>query len=158
MSPPRGLRERRFHAGIEICGPHVGVLIERAADGQQQAVKRGVVGNIGMADGAEQDGVAGLEEVDGAGGHHAAPAEKMLGAPVEILKRKGDLVFLGDPFQDAFGLRDDFGADAIARDYRDRECLHWLRRQFSHADTGPANVSGQDVAVELGGSAPGDGA
>ena len=61
-----------------------------------------MIGDFGMADGAEQDGVAGLQEIDGAGGHHAAPAEVVVGAPVEILKREGDVVLLRALFQDAF--------------------------------------------------------
>ena len=69
-----GPGQRRCHAGIEIRRAHVGVLIEGAADGQQQAVERDVVGNLGMAHGAQQNGVAGLQQVDGAGGHHAGPS------------------------------------------------------------------------------------
>ena len=46
-----------------------------------------------MADGAEQDGVAGLQQIDGAGGHHAAPAEEVVRAPVEILKHEAEIVF-----------------------------------------------------------------
>ena len=61
-----------------------------------------------MADGAQQNGVAGLQQVDGPGGHHLAPAEKMFRAPIEILKRKGEIVFPGGFLQDAFGLRNDF--------------------------------------------------
>ena len=75
ISPPLRLRQRRLDARIEIRRPHVGILIERPANGQQQAVQRDVVGNLGMPHGAQQDGVARLQQVDGAGGHHAAPAE-----------------------------------------------------------------------------------
>ena len=88
-----GLGQRRLDARVKIGGTHVGVLIEGAPDGQQQAVERGVIGNIGMAHGAEQDGVAGLQQIDRAGRHHAAPAEVVIGAPVEILKHEGDVVF-----------------------------------------------------------------
>ena len=95
-----GPGERRLHAGIEVGGTHVGVLIEGAADGQQQAVERGVVGNFGMSDRAEQDGVAGLEQIDRAGRHHAAPAEVVVRAPVEILKGEGDVVLLRARFRE----------------------------------------------------------
>ena len=98
MSPPLGRASGELHAGIEIGRTHVGVLIEGAADGQQQAVQRGVIGNFGMADRAEQDGVAGLQQIDRAGRHHAAPAEVVVRAPVEILKREGDVVLLRDTF------------------------------------------------------------
>ena len=74
--PPLRRRQRRLHARIQLRRPDVGVLIERAPDGQQQPVQRDVVGDFGMPDGAQQNGVAGLQQIDGAGGHHAAPAEK----------------------------------------------------------------------------------
>ena len=61
-----------------------------------------------MAHGAQQNGVAGLQQIDGAGGHHAAPAEVMPRAPVEILKREGDVVFLRGLFEHALGAADDF--------------------------------------------------
>ena len=130
MSPPLGRASGRLHAGIQIGRPHIGVLVEGAADGQQQAVQRGVVGNFGMAHRAEQNGVAGLQQIDGAGRHHAAPAEEVVRAPVEILKREGDVVLLRDLFEDPLGLRDDFGADAVARDHRNREGLHRGMTQF----------------------------
>ena len=50
--------------------------------------------------------------------------KKWFGAPVEILKREGDVVLLRALFQNALGLRDDFGADTVAGDHRDREGLH----------------------------------
>ena len=128
MSPPLGRASGELHAGIEIGGTHVGVLIEGAADGEEQAVQRGVIGNFGMAHRAEQDGVAGLEQVDRAGRHHAAPAEVVIRAPVEILEGEGDVVLLGALFENAFCLRDDFGADTVAGDHRDREGLH----RFEH--------------------------
>ena len=99
-----GPRQRRVHPGIEIGRPHVGVLVEGAPDGQQQAVQRGVVGNLGMAHRAQQDGIAGLEQIDGARRHHAAPAEVVVRAPVEILKRESDVVLLRALFQNAFCL------------------------------------------------------
>ena len=39
-------RQRRFDAAIEHRRPHVGVLVEGAPDGQQQAVQRDVIGNL----------------------------------------------------------------------------------------------------------------
>ncbi len=46
-------------------------------------------GISGWPDRAQQDRVAGLKQIDGAGGHHPAPAEEVVGAPVEILKHEG---------------------------------------------------------------------
>ena len=123
-----GPGQRRVHAGIEVGRTHIGVLIEGAPDGQQEAVQRGVVGNFGMSHGAEQDGIAGLEEIDGAGRHHAAPAEVVIRAPVEILEGEGDVVLLRALFQNAFCRWDDFGADTVAGNHRYREGLH----RFEH--------------------------
>ena len=58
------------------------------------------------------------------GGHHLAPAKIVLGAPVEILKHEGQIVFPGNFLEHALGLRDDFRTDAITGDYRNRKGLH----------------------------------
>ena len=123
-----GRASGELHAGIKVGGTHIGVLIEGAADGQEEAVQGGVIGDFGMADGAEEDGIAGLQQIDRAGRHHAAPAEVVFGAPVEILEREGDVMLLARLFQNAFCLRDDFGADTVAGDHRDREGFH----RFEH--------------------------
>ena len=47
----------RAHAGHELAGAQVHVLVEAAADGDQQTPEGDVVGDVGPADGAEQDGV-----------------------------------------------------------------------------------------------------
>ena len=119
-----GPGERRPDAWIEIRRAHVGELIEGAPDGEQQAVEGEMVGDVGVADGAEQDGVAGLQQIDGPGRHHASPAEVVFRAPVEILKREGNFVFLRDAFQNAPGLRHDLLAHAVARNHRDRVSFH----------------------------------
>jgi hypothetical protein len=49
--------QRRGDAGQHARRPHVGVLVERLADREPQAPQRDVVGNVGMARRAEQDGV-----------------------------------------------------------------------------------------------------
>ena len=116
--------ERRADARIEVGRADIGVLIERAPDRQQESVQGGVVGNLGMAYRAEQDGIAGLQQVDRPGGHHAAPTEVMVGAPFEILKREGNVVFPADSLEHALALRDDLFADAVSRDHRDRKSLH----------------------------------
>ena len=121
------LGERRLHARIEIRRPHVGVLIEGAADGQQQAVEGDVVGDLGMAHGAQQDGVAGLQEVDGAGGHHASPAAVVRRSPFEILKHEGHVLAAAGAIEHAAGLRNHLRAHAIARDHCNGESLHCSR-------------------------------
>ena len=65
-----------------------------------------------------------------AGGHHPAPAEKVLGAPFEILKRKSEIVFLRGLLEHSLGLGNDFLADAVAGDHRYGECLHGFENNF----------------------------
>ena len=57
MEPGALSRSGDWHALEEVGGPKVDVLIELAAHGQEQAVQRDVVGHVGTADGAEEDGV-----------------------------------------------------------------------------------------------------
>ena len=51
----------------------------------------------------------------------------MIRAPVEILKHETEIMFVRDRIQHALGLRDDFGSHAVAGDYCDGKCFHWLK-------------------------------
>ena len=64
-----------------------------------------------------------LEQIDRSCRHHAAPAEKVVGAPVEVLKREAHIVLFGDALEDAFRLRNDFLADTVAGNHADRKLL-----------------------------------
>jgi len=81
-----------------------------------------------MSHRAQQDGVAGLQEIDRAGRHHMPPAEEVLRAPIEVLKHKGHMMFLADHFQDPLGGGNDFTANAVACDHGDSKCLHGLKK------------------------------
>jgi len=116
--------------------PHVGVLVESAPDGKQQAVQRGVIRDFGVSHRAEQYGIAGLEEIDGARRHHAAPAKEVARAPVEILERERDVMLLCDLFQNAFCRRDDFRAHPVAGNHRYCEGLHGSEHNCSRNYTG----------------------
>ena len=105
-----------------------------------------MVGNLGVPHGAQKDGVARLQQVDGAGGHHAPPAEKVLRAPFEILKREGHVMFPGDLLQNALGLGDHFKADAVAGDHCDGECFHRLE---DNSSAPLAGKSSDDIAYML---------
>src|SRR5207237_2489897 len=56
--------ERRAYARIENRGPHAGVLIESAADGQEKPVQRDIVLNPRIADRAEENGVEGTQAIE----------------------------------------------------------------------------------------------
>jgi hypothetical protein len=53
-----------------------------------------------------------------------APAEKVFRAPAEILKHQAEIVFVADFLEDPLGLRNNFRADSVTGDYRDRKRLH----------------------------------
>jgi hypothetical protein len=74
--------------------------------------------------------MAGLEQIDRAGRHHLAPTEKVLGAPVEILKYKAESVVVADFLEDPLGLRNDLRANSVTGDYRYRKGFHGVRTQL----------------------------
>ena len=77
--------QRAAHAGVEHGRPHARVLIEAAADRQQQTVQRDVVLQSRIADRAEEDRVERTQPVERVGRHHAAVLEVVVGAPGELL-------------------------------------------------------------------------
>ena len=60
-SGPGHVAQRAGDAGQDARRAHVGVLVERLADGEPQAPQRDVVGHVGRAGRAEQDGVVALD-------------------------------------------------------------------------------------------------
>ncbi len=111
----RAAGERARHALQQAHGAHVGPQVEALADRQQQAPERHVIGNVGAADGTEQDGVERAEPLDGIGRHHHAVLEPVIRAPVELapLELEPELV------DAATRLADDFGTHAVAGQERD---------------------------------------
>ena len=77
-----------------------------------------------MAHGAEQNGVARLQQVDGAGRHHAAPAEEVIRAPVEILKREVDAMFARYRLEHLPGGRKNLLAHTVAGYHRNCKSSH----------------------------------
>ena len=74
--------QRGAHAGQQLAGAQVHVLVEAAADRDQQAPQRDVVGHAGPADRAEQDGVGLAQLVQAVGRHHRAGLLVGLAGPV----------------------------------------------------------------------------
>src|SRR3546814_12541047 len=68
----------------------VGVLVEALADRQPQLPEGDVIGNLGIADGAEVDGIEAAQRGDAVLGHHAPAATIAVGAPVEVLRLEGE--------------------------------------------------------------------
>ena len=76
--------ERRLDAGKQLDRPQVDVLVELKPQLQQQALFEDARLDVGMADGAQVDGVELAQLVDGAGGQHFAGAQVALAAEVEV--------------------------------------------------------------------------
>ncbi len=106
-------------------GPHVGVLVEALADRQAQPPQRQVVGHVGRADRAEEDGVERLEPLEPALGYVMAVLEVVVAAPREMLDRETESAVAGGEYLQHFQPgRDDFDADAVAGDGCDSVLTH----------------------------------
>ncbi len=110
--------ERAGHALQQPHRPHVGPEVEALPDLEDQAPERDVVGDVGPADGAHQDRVDRPELLDRIGGHHRAVLQPVIRAPVELapFDLERELV------EAEARLRDDLGADAVARQQCDAVC------------------------------------
>ena len=108
----------------EACPANMGVVPPALGFNARLASLCQSAGALLIMDEVLQNGIARLQQVDGAGGHHAAPAEVVLRPPIEILKRKIDAVFGAGLFEDAFRGWNHFGSHAIAGDDCDGEGFH----------------------------------
>ena len=110
--------QRAGHAGHQPHRPQVDVLVERAAELQQAAPQRDVVGHhVGPADGAEVDGVEAAEFVEPVVGQHLPVLDVVVGAGVvEVLEVELQVEGGGCGVEHAQAFGDDFGADAVAGD------------------------------------------
>ena len=120
--------ERRFEAVEEPHGAQVDVLLEAAADRDQQAPQRDVVGHAGPADGAQIDGVVLGDLVEPVGRHHGAGLGEALARPVEMVPGVVDAEAGADRLQHADALGHHLVADAVAGDDGDPEFVGRLRR------------------------------
>ena len=116
----RGLAaQRRLHAWVEHAGAFADVLVERAANRQQQAVERNVVLYVGVADRSQIDGVRLGQPIERVRGHHLAVLEVVIGAPRMLDEVP---VYLEQPAhgpQDFETLLDHLHADAVATYHSD---------------------------------------
>ena len=83
--------QRRRHSGEQPHRAQVDVLAEAAPDGDQKPPQRDVVGNLGPADGAEEDGVEGPQLLEAVFRHHAPALQEPFAAPVELGPLEGDI-------------------------------------------------------------------
>ena len=113
------VRQRRSDSFIEDGGTDIGVLVESAPDGQQQSVERDVIGDIGVAHGAQVDGVGRAQQFQRVLRHHPAVREIVFRAPVEILEAAGEVVLSPGAVEDPLAFRNHFLADTVAGDHCD---------------------------------------
>ena len=78
-----------------------------------------MIGDVGMADGAEQDRVAGAQQLQRIRRHHPAVREIVFRAPVKILVEAGKVVLLSGAIEDSLAFRNHFLADPVAGDHCD---------------------------------------
>ena len=79
----------RGHSGVEVGGAHAYSLVEAATHGKQEAVQGDVVRDVGVSDGAEEDGVEAGELFQAILGHQAAGLAVVVAAPGELGKPEG---------------------------------------------------------------------
>src|SRR5690242_1393057 len=107
--------------------PQIHVLLESAADGNQESPEREVIGNVGMPDRAEEDGVERTELLEAVRRHHPACSRVGFAAPVEgsPLELKAEAAPGGIEHANALG--NHFLADTVSGDHRDVKGLHVSR-------------------------------
>src|SRR5688500_2261112 len=98
-------------------GPHIGVLVEALADRQAQTPERDMVGHVGRAHCAEEDGVEAFELLQAACGNVSAGLLVALRRPIEILELQAKAVLQFPQDLDPRG--NDLVADPVAGDRRD---------------------------------------
>ena len=118
-------RERAGHAFEQAHRPQVHVEVEPAAEVDEQAPHRDVVGHQRrIADRAEIDRVELAQDVGRVLGAHAAVRLVPVAAPREFLPREAQAVLGADGFQHAHAFGDHFASDAVAGDDRDEVLFH----------------------------------
>ena len=111
-------RSGELHARPQPHRALVHVLLEAAADGDQQAPERDVVGHVVAAHGAQEDCVGRRQPVQRVRGHHRARLHVVVAAPRVLGQRQLEAVRAARGRQHLQRRRRDLGADAVAGDDR----------------------------------------
>ena len=107
--------------GIEADGTKVDVLVEVEPEPEQDPLLEDSRRDVGMAHGAQQDGVAGAEPADRRLGQDLAGRQIPLAPQVEPLEFVLQAVKLCHIFKYRKAFCDHLGADAVARNHADLE-------------------------------------
>ena len=119
MSISSSLASGTLHAGHAADRPQREVLVEGAANRDQQAPQRDVVRHTWRAHRAEEDRVVAAERLQPVLGHHRAGLEVPVAAPGKLVPLEPEAVQLARALEHALGGRDDLVADPVARDRHD---------------------------------------
>ena len=111
--------QRGLDAGEELDGPEIDVLVEAETQGQEQALFQHAGGDVGMAHGAQEDGLEGGQFVDDILGQDLAGAEESLAAEIEILEFVANAFQGRDGLEDLDGFGGDFRAGPVAAHHGD---------------------------------------
>src|SRR5262249_54666976 len=97
--------QRRLDAGEELHGAEVDVLVEAEAKIKEELALEDAGGDIGVADGAEEDRVELAELLEAVVWKRGAGLEVAIAAPVQVRELELDVLELGDCVQnlDALG-------------------------------------------------------
>ena len=107
--------DRALDTCIKLDGPQVDVLVEVEPEAEQDSLFEDAGGDVGMADGAEQDGVAAAQPLDLGVGQDLPGLQVALAPQVEGDGLESDALDPGDGGEHLEGLGRHLGADAIAR-------------------------------------------
>ena len=108
--------EGRLDAGEKLHGAEVDVLVEAEAEVEQQLALEDAGGDLGVADGAEEDGVELAELVEAVVWEGGAGFEEAVAAPIEMGELDLDVFQFGDGLENFDTLGRDFGTGAVAAD------------------------------------------
>ncbi len=107
--------ERRRHAFEQAHGTQVHVLVEVAADRDQQAPQRDVIGHARPAHGAEEDALESLQGFHAVVRHHLAGLHQPIARPVEIGELELEVEAPRGGFQNLHAFRQNFLTDSVTR-------------------------------------------
>ena len=145
--------QRAGHPGQQFDRAQADVLVEVAAELQQAAPQRDVVGHhLGPADGAEEDGVEPVQLVEPAVGQHRPGLGVVVGAGVvELFVVQVEVERRGRGLQDAQPFGRHLLADSVAGD--DRDAMRGAHVKYSCS--GLAGSCGSDPRSVMGARNPG---
>ena len=133
-------RERRSEALQAAHRAQIDVLLEVAANRDEQPPQGDVIRYSGKAHRAQEDGVAAGNGPDAVRRHHAALARVVLAAPGVLVPVKGDPEAAAGRLEHPLPFRHHLPADSVPRDCRDPKLLHRHSLRSRERDPNPRRL------------------